>query len=225
MCRIPGLLEDSDAAQLERAGENQTEVDIRSLQARIVNVLRELFLWRWWWEQENPSCAYLLPGNHPGTTAVDENSNPLFQSLVYFQDYQRGREPILCDASLLLMLQLAALWEIHDAPKQALAALAHLDPPDHTNSLILPHEDLSITEVVHEILTSIEFFLQGDHKNSGALTLMLPLRIVFPFAKEDRVQRWLTKIASSMATYGFRFSHRLHNLSSIALDLKGNNIG
>lgn len=219
MVKIPGLLEDSDLAKAETLLPlKQRRIDIGALKARIIHTLRELFLWRWWWEQENPLCAYRVPGNRLGSFSVDESGVPLFQSLIYFNHFHRGREPILYNASLLHVLQLAEIWSIEDAQARALTTLAHLDQPDHTNAMLLPHERLSKEEVVQEILTSLEFFLQGEQRNSGALTMMLPLRMTLPFVNEHKLQSWLRRITSSIAVFGFRFSQRLQNMEPIATD-------
>lgn len=73
---------------------------------KIVALLRELFWWRWLWEAEavNHNAVYEVPVDSARNTTTDDNRLPLYDTIVQFCHFHRGREPILHTTAVLLIL-------------------------------------------------------------------------------------------------------------------------
>ncbi|KUJ07183.1 uncharacterized protein LY89DRAFT_767020 [Mollisia scopiformis] len=209
--RIPGILEDSD--------QSTTASTDAHLHDAIVQILADLFAWRWNWEEVHPNFAYETPVTKHGLAT--DNQGPLFPSIISFRIFHQGRQLILYDTALILMLDLVHTLQISNAPALALATLSTHQIPRATNPLIMPHENISIPETAREILRCIEFHLQGEHIMAGALMLLMPLRVVSAFVEDEREQVWLRGITKRMAREcGWRFSEGLSGYGSICAGLK-----
>ena len=202
---LPGLAEDNKRMRDAQSAPNKAE--LRIFKDRIVCMLRDLFLWRWEWECDNPNWAYEVSTNHKDSLTLDVDGTPLYPTIYYFHDFHKSRVIMLYNVAILVLLcQLAAPWNFHDAVQMAFASLPLDQAP--TNPMNLPHPGLSEREVMDEMCRLVEYQLQGQYSILGAGFLILPVRYLFEF---DRAKiPWLKKIATYIAMVcGFRAVERM----------------
>lgn len=219
MVRVPGIIADSDEARTSTiTSGNPPEEFVRRFKSSVVAILRDLFIWRWAFEERNPGLAYEVPVMN-GSLSVDEHRQPLFDKAIYYNHYHKGRQVGLFMVAVILVLHEAQSWNIMSAPAEALASLANYKKPPATGILTLPHDNISPAEAAQEIIRSVEFYLQGEHRLAGGLHLLVPLRMASPLITDPRQQAWLKRVTDKMAhTHGFKMSTRLQNAERFIKD-------
>ena len=167
-------------------------------------MLRDLFIWRYNWERDNPNMVYEVPVDRRSSLTLNEDGNPLYPTVLYYRDFHKGRTIMLYNFALMLILRLAAFQGIHEPVQTALAILpTSFEPSLQTNLLTLPCPSLSRSEIVDEMCRSVEYHLIGPHSIIGAASLILPLRYLVEF--EKWTVPWVKKIATHIAMEcGFR---------------------
>ena len=219
---LPGLLEDTDQFKgTETAISSASQSQGLSFRKRLVEVLRELFLWRWDWERIHPKVASEIPVDPRYSMTVDENGIPLYQTILSYCGILQCGQLLLYNAALFRVLELASDWEVHNAPLLTLASLSKRERPLCSNPLALPHEALSAAEAVSEICRSIEYCLQDPHAAVGAMTLMLPLNVLLRSPLVGREKRWLSCSTKRVAVLcGIELSERVNDHGLLAENMK-----
>lgn len=217
---IPRLLEESDMLQSsQRVPCSADAGELDMYRSRLINVLSELFLWRWRWEQSNPAAAFEVPYTSTTKMTADRQSDTIFQTMLSYRHFHRGREPMLYNTALLLIFDLTEVWNVTEAPQLALAQLSEYARPLRSNPLTLPHEDLSSSEAIDEICRSLEYYLERPRSGAGAMVVLLPLRVTYRYVQEERRRSWLANVMEGISTScGFGFSERLVNIENMAID-------
>ena len=169
LASIPGLLELSDRLQAAKIlSEAHFLHEFMSFHTQIVDVLSNLFSWRWGWEKSHPAVAFEIPCHEAGP---DAQSNGLYDTFLYYQNFHKGREPMLYNTALLLVFGLARLWDLKDAPASAISKLPEQHRPLQSNPLALPHKNLSLNEISAEICKSFECMYFRNHGASASALL------------------------------------------------------
>ncbi|MBE7182528.1 MAG: hypothetical protein INR71_15210 [Terriglobus roseus] len=223
MCRVPGLLEDHEAARRTLAATGSAPEVVDTFHHRIHAMLLELFAWRFKWQRLYEGLAYEVPALETSCRlTVDESGSPLFDTVIFYRSFHPARQLGFYLTCIILILEVAQAWGITHAPAEALAALAGYD--SHSASvaagpLALPHVATSREEAAREILRSVEFYLQGEHRLAGAMHLLTPLRLASLVVTDERQLAWLKRITDRMAEcHGFQFSTRLQNAERFSKD-------
>lgn len=223
MCRVPGLLEDNESAlrELKATGRASPET-VAGFRSRIHTFLQDLFIWRWKWQRLHGNLAYEVPVRSSSQLSVDEAGRPIFDTVLYYRSFFPARQLGYYMACIILVLEVAESWGIHDASAQALSSLENIgDRPATAGPLALPHDGTSRQEAAQEILRSVEYYLQGSHRLAGAMHLLTPLRLASLVVTDARQVAWLRRITDRMAgCHGFEFSLRLQDVERFSKDCK-----
>ncbi|KAI9712909.1 MAG: hypothetical protein M1812_006778 [Candelaria pacifica] len=216
---VPRLREESDILKVAKA--DISSVPVREFCERLVNLMAELFLWRWRYERAFPGTAFEVASSEATSTREESASDVAeYPTILFYKHFHVARQPMLYNISLLMILDLATVWDLADTPTQALRRLPNEERPlQASNALVLPHEALTQEEILHEICRSLEFHLRGPHAAARGMVLLLPLRIAFTYVKDERQRAWLDQIVKRVSrTCGFRFSERVADTRSFAED-------
>lgn len=221
--KIPGLLEDSDNLLMQPSEAQSTSIS--GFQTNLIAIISDLFHWRWSWEYEYPEICYEVLADASMHLSVDGHEQPFYETLLFYHDFHTSREPMLYNAALLIIFGLSSRWGIIDPAAKAISLLTAyqaMPVPPARNPLTMPHSDLSMAEICSEMCRSIEYNLQPPHQKSGALNLLMPLRILSKIGGLGEVDaKWLGKVTKKMAKlHGFHFSERLEERRSIAEDVR-----
>ena len=199
LANLPGLLEDGAAAD--------TPKRFRNFRERLIGHFRDLFVWRWNWECSNPASTTEVPTYSNVPFSGDGNRVPLYETVISYKHFQRAREIMLYNSTLLIAMRLAKSWFAEPLPV-ALSAFPASERPRPSNPLILPHEKLTSADIAREMCRSIEYHFQEPHAQAGPMTLVLPIRVCLPeFQEGQGEQDWLTAMLRRIAdTCGFEIS-------------------
>lgn len=200
LASLPGLLEDSDrirANQVARSCADHCEAILFC--NRLIDFLSELFIWRWSWERIHPKGASEITVDPATSISVDENSIPLYRTILSYCGIKQGKQLLSYNTALLVVLDLADDWNIENAPHLALSHIRNRYRASRTNPLMLPHEALSSVEVLSEISRSIEYCLQEPHATVGAVFLLHLVRLLSEPPRVNRFRGWLSCITKTIA--------------------------
>lgn len=197
---MPGILENNDRLQFRQAATSLVnQCEVLSYGKRLIDMLVELFLWRWDWERIHPKVATEVPVDLATSISVDENGIPLYETTICYCGILQAGQLLFYNAALLRVLELANDWNVQDAPLRALVKLSNRDRPLCSNPLVLPHETLSPMEAVSEICRSTDYCLQDPHAAVGAMSLMLPLDALLRSPQVSREKSWLSRTTKTVA--------------------------
>jgi hypothetical protein len=133
LARIPGLVEDSDpygilvpscpSAFCRGARHSRFEILTEKTTAivdSIILLLRDLFQWRFHFATIHPQLAYEVAVTFTRDWPLIEPCKPLFDKAIHYRDYHRGREVLLYNTALLMLLYLLHFWTVKDGVARAL---------------------------------------------------------------------------------------------------------
>lgn len=220
---IPGLMEDSDRLKESDSPKRPShQCRLEPLQRNLIQVLADVFLWRWRWERAYPDTVYEVRVDPLRSMTVGPTGESPFQTcLFYGSSHVGGHAIVLYNMVILQLMALALTCGIDDLPLCALQHLPEDSRPASRGPLTLPHEDLSSSDVSEELCRSVEFLLQGPRATDGALNLLLPLRSVLTFGQDARIVAFLVNTLDRMSRLcGFGFSRRLSDMKAITTNPK-----
>jgi hypothetical protein len=212
---IPAVIEDCDLLQMTKTETTRTPLR-ESIREGIVTLHRRLFDIRWQWELSHPNACHEVK-MHGGTSqqlSVDDNGDPLFDSLLSYRDLVSAVEIGMYNTCLLLLREHAMAIGMNpdddaitpDTTKQ----FTHKTNP----ALSFPHEipgSSSLRSIAREICRSAEFYLKPVHGITGAFFLLFPLRVaqfVYGVDGNDQEARWIKKIMKYIGDqYGFGIAY------------------
>ena len=197
---MPGILEDNDRLKTcQAATSSVNQCEILSYGKRLIDMLVELFLWRWDWERIHPKVATEVPVDRAASIIVDEDGIPLYETTICYCGILQAGQLLFYNAAFLRVVELAKDQNIQDAPLRALTRLSNRNRPLCSNPLTLPYENLSPLEAVSEICRSIDYCLQDPHAAVGAMSLILPLNALLRCPQVNREKRWLLHTMKTVA--------------------------
>jgi hypothetical protein len=166
---------------------------------------------------QTQNCEIPLPVN-------GETGQPVFDTMLFFDDLYRAVETNFYHSCLLILHSLAKSLDIMQELKRLHTPPSVSTPPDtsavepgssrdadksrscdithrfsfKTNvPLLLPHENQSDHDTVHNICRTVEFLLHPSHGHAGALFLIFPLRVAQVYSNRAPLERAGTQIVSS----------------------------
>lgn len=172
---IPGLLEAGD--RLSSQNSSACGDEEQSLGILILRVLRQLVEWRTEWGNTFSSAAY--PVSVASTTHLEHLHLPLECAArsIWYSQFERAHEIVIYDGALLLLLQLAEIWNDRTSVENVFASLRlPLGPKAISQPLIMPTGGLIADHVIDEIYCSVSYLLAPQHGRSGVVALYYPLR-------------------------------------------------
>jgi hypothetical protein len=174
---VPGIGEDLNARN--RADDDK---EIRKAlhdksRAKVKQALTQLTSWRWQWEKDNPHSVSEKPVDPATSLTVDDDGNPLFETILWYSTIMQATEIMLYNCYLMLLLYYALILEDTTIMKEVLASMPQptMQP---NNALMLPTADMQIRDGTHEICRSMEYCLRESNLSIGSLTLASPLRLL-----------------------------------------------
>lgn len=202
-------MEDLDSLQKIESPEEQRRVcndikeAIKSLSKRVLDA-------RFDWEILNPNAAReVVPSKtaEKPYSAVEENGNLLFDSLIYYKNLQLCVE---MGIYFSIIFFLRSFSEAVGEPDILDTLTTPLVIPQRSNpALKLPQELPSYRDSAVEICRSVEYYLQSGHGLSGAYFLLFPLRVAqYGFEeteeKDYAIVMWIRKVMKYIGDeYGF----------------------
>ena len=177
---VPGLLEDAEGHFA--SGILETPIDLLD---RCISQLKNLFTWRWRWEQQNSGQVQEVPRLLFGKAARGQHR--AYETVLKFENFEHSSELMLYNTALLLLFGL--MWKLQPVTAQrAISTVAkYLAPHELSQSpLFRPGETCSLRAPATEITRCFEF--QSLHVNSGsntALFYLFPVALASLVLKED----------------------------------------
>lgn len=208
---MSGIMEDLDSLQKIESPEkkhsvcNDIKEALQSLSKRVLDA-------RFDWDILNPNAAreVVVPSNpleKKPYSAVDENGNLLFDSLIYYKSLQLCVEMGIYFSTVFF---LRSFSETVGKPDILNTLTTPLAIPQRSNTALkLPQELPSYRDSAIEICRSVEYYLQSGHGISGAYFLLFPLRVAqYAFeeteAKDYAIVMWMRKVMKYIGDeYGF----------------------
>ncbi|KAI9760607.1 MAG: GAL4 enhancer protein [Chaenotheca gracillima] len=203
LVEIPGMLE-----QLEhlKAVETMTPESIAALHAdlkpRVDAALRTLVEWRKEWDVDHPgSCEEFATELVSGLT-VDEEGQPLFDTVLMFKNLERVADIGYYFAGLILLIlakeRLSALKSDDTAP-----TVEREPPAAKTNPLYWPSDPPDMVDAHNaaaEICRLVDYNLLPQHRSLGSLQMIFPIRIALhvPSIDSSPLGDWLKRIVHSI---------------------------
>jgi hypothetical protein len=223
------LIADNDNDDASHVGEMHVKIEkITEIRQKTVLLLSELFEWRFQFHELNPQLAYEVVVDPTTSQTLTDDGLPLFDTVIRYRDYHRGRELVLYNTALLMVFYLMHSWSVENGVAQALhmlststtSSVSSLDM--HQTCLILPHHNIKSSDVSTEMVRSIEYFLKGTHKMNGAINMILPFRILMDRLESGSDERsFVCKVMNRMGVgQGFGFIQRIQNHMRFKGDLK-----
>lgn len=197
---VPGIMQDLDCLQTESAERpriDDVKEAIKSLSARTLDARLD-------WETLNPNAAReVVPSVIKPYSAVDENGDLLFDSVLHYKNLQLCVEMGIYFATVFFLRCFS----------EAVGDTSHVDTqtqfsaPRRNPVLQLPHEMPSYRDSAVQICRSVEFYLQSGHGLAGAYFLLFPLRVAqyaFDYTKDYAIAMWIRRVMKYIGDeYGF----------------------
>lgn len=140
------------------------------LQGRILFTLQLLCRWRFEWHILHPNAAYIVDTEsyfHRTLLQIESATPP---TSLWFHDFARAHEIAVYDAVLIVLLDLAGRHversKIDECIPMATGGFGSLASP-----LLLPHPSMTVLKVAEEVYRTVNYFLHGEHRASGALAV------------------------------------------------------
>ena len=181
-----GMLEDLEVLR----DSKQSSVDVALLARKVYAHTRELYSWRNTWEEVNSGSYFLVPNNDPSVP---------FRHIVHFKALSRALEIIDYNICLLLLFRIGyVLMGNTFAPSHH---ERHADISER--ALLLPSDEKTVQDIACELLRMVEYHFLEEHKHTGAIQMLFPLRVVIEvLKKESKEWKYLWKILGKISEEG-----------------------
>ena len=171
-----------DFLALERTVTNEEELRVQTRPSweKCLEQLKTLYRWRWGWEAaHNGPVAYEVPVDPKTSWTVDENLQPIYDTVLYFTDVTMADELNFYNAVLTAVLSCAHIMNIGHSPiaELAFSALPANEKPTKVNPLTMPSGNIFIyLDAAKESMRNVDYYLLDEHAGQGAFSLIWPLR-------------------------------------------------
>jgi hypothetical protein len=181
-----GILEDMEVLR----DSKQSSVDVALLAREVYAHTRELYSWRDTWEEVYSGSYFLVPNNDPSVP---------FRHVVHFKTIFRALEIIEYNICLLLLFRIGYVLMGNT-----------FAPPHHARqadiserALLLPSDEKTVQDIARELLRMVEYHFLEEHKHTGAIQMLFPLRVVIEvLKKESKEWKYLWKILGKISEEG-----------------------
>ncbi|PMD31048.1 hypothetical protein L207DRAFT_591981 [Hyaloscypha variabilis F] len=204
-----------EASHVDELGVG-TQAKMVETRRKTVLLLSELFEWRFQFHELNPQLAFEMLVDPATSQTLTDDDLPLFETVIRYRDYHRGRELVMYNTALLIIFYLLHSWSVEEGVAQALDVLLTSPSSDysserHQTCLILPHHNIKSSDVSTELVRSIEYFLEGRRKMHGAMSMILPIRILMDSLESNSYERsFVCKVMNRMGVgQGFGFVQQI----------------
>ena len=181
VCPLPGLMEDYHLAKAQTLNEEDLGRLCQPILVKVKDMLKKAFRWRWEWERAYDSpVAWEVTVDPKTSWTVDDELEPLFPTVIYFKSLDFANEISHYNA-LVTTLQ-ATGYAISRGPSHvagwAFSELPFNEQPGKKNPLNMPTGDIdTYLDCSKDSMRCVDYFLQEQHRNLGAYSLLYPLRM------------------------------------------------
>ncbi|KAF2163589.1 hypothetical protein M409DRAFT_26198 [Zasmidium cellare ATCC 36951] len=144
------------------------------LRDRILSTLHVLCRWRFEWHILHPNAACIADTESHFHRTLLQIESPTLPTSLWFRDFARAHEIAVYDAVLIVLLDLAERHvgrsRVDECISMAIRGFKSLNSP-----LLLPHPGITVQDVAEEVFRTVNYFLHGEHRASGALAVYYAL--------------------------------------------------
>jgi hypothetical protein len=181
-----GILEDMEVLR----DSKQSSIDVALLTREVYAHIRELYSWRDAWEVVNSGSYFVVLNNDPSIP---------FRHVVHFNAICRALEIIEYNICLLLLFRIGyVLMGNTFAPSHH---ARHADISER--ALLLPSDEKTVQDIARELLRMVEYHFLEEHKHTGAIQVLFPMRVVIEvLKKESKEWKYLWRILGKITQEG-----------------------
>ena len=196
---LPRLVSESENL-IRLNGTNRHIGELEALRYEVSDILRKLYVWRWWWEADWGDRVYNILPSRNITQAYDDNGDPLFESLIWYTDIDRGNDIVQYNTVLMFLKLVHARLGMLEAPAPPPPPGLVAKQPTTSGVLLLPGQAMTSRDCALEVCRSMDYLLLPVHAVPGALDLLGPARSTYlNLEPESKISRWLEKLCADIA--------------------------
>ena len=186
-CNLPGLLEKAERGFADQA-----------LQQEISGTIQKLEQLRWRWGIVYSKACWERPLNPHTSLSLDAKGQPLFSTVLDFEEAERAVEILYFNATRLMLYTISDQVGLREPLPLDQSTLRFHGP--RLNADILPGQG-SRTMHALEICRIVDYFMEDKRASRGAMILFFPLSVARTHLEHDpRMSAWVARILGAAAS-------------------------
>lgn len=168
----------------------------------------------WQWDLLNPLACWEMPTNLGTSVSVDEIGQPLFGSVLHYQDVDKACDVAYLNAVRLLLYAMCDEAKLPEVYVQAVVGSQQAGP--HANPLLLPGQGDRIAHSL-EICRTVDFMMASAKESRGALVMLFPLRVAWGHLRDvPEMAAWVGRVMLQLSsTKGLKIGEHVLQIDSV----------